>query len=217
MMIKTDINSVYINILTYITKNIPSDSYIVLGSMGTLSYTSKINYSRKMNDLDIIADESQVEQMKIRLMEKGYEQTTFINKRMPFYKKLLEYSQTIYLRFSKNDINVEILKTKFIKNSLNRKFDLYPNFWVQIPNNSFYLTRIGALKFTTLDVNLLWAIKYLLHNSLGKFMSHKRSQRTEDLLHLRKLVNLEKAKKLLSQCRFGLRSLSFTIPGYFLR
>lgn len=216
-MIKTDTNSVYINILAYITKNAPFDSYIVLGSMGTLSYTSKISYTRKMNDLDIIADESQVKQMKIKLIENGFVQTTFINKRMPFYKKLLEYSQTIYLRFYREDINVEILATKFIRNSLSQKFDLYPNFWVQIPKNSFYGTKIGVIEFTTLDVNLLWAIKYLLHNSLGKFMLHKGKQRAEDLLHLRKLVNLEKAKFFLSQCQFGFRSLSFTIPGYFLR
>jgi hypothetical protein len=216
-MIKTDTNSVYINILAHITKNAPFDSYIVLGSMSTLSYTSKISYTRKMNDLDIIADESQVKQMKMRLIKNGYEQTTFINKRMPFNKKLFKHSRSIYLRFSKGDINVEILSTKIIKQNSRLKFDLYPNFWVEIPEGSLYKTKIGTVGFTTLDVNLLWTIKYLLHNSLGKFMHYKSKQRSEDLLHLRKLVDIEKAKIFLSQCRFGFRSLSFAIPGYFLR
>lgn len=216
-MIKTDTNSAYINILAYITKNVPFDSYIVLGSMGTLSYTSKISYSREMHDVDIIADESKVEQMKMRLMEKGYVKTTFINKQMPFYKKLFKHSQSIYLRFSKNNINVEILSTKIIKQDSNLKFDLYPNFWVKIPEKSLYKTKIGTVEFTSLDVNLLWTIKYLLHNSLGKFMTYKGEQRGKDLSYLRKLVDIKKAKKLLSQCRFGYKLLSFRIPSFLLK
>ena len=107
-MTKTNLNSEYIDTLSIITKDVPPDSYIVLGSMATLSFTSKIGYERKMNDLDIIADESQVKPMKDVLEDLGFIQTTFINKRMPFYKKLLKHSQSRYLRFSKDDINVEI-------------------------------------------------------------------------------------------------------------
>lgn len=216
-MKKKDLNSKYIKILSAITKNIPQYSYIVLGSMATLSYTSKIGYSRKMNDLDIIVDDSQVESMKDVLINQGFIQTTFINKRMPFYKKLLEHSQSIYLRFSKGDINVEILSTKFIKQDSSLKFDLYPNFWVKIPQESLFESKIGMVKFTTLDINLLWAIKYLLHNSLGKFIHHKGKQRTKDLLQLRKLVDLKKVKEILSQSRFGYGSLSFSILRFFLR
>ncbi|MFA6017086.1 MAG: hypothetical protein WC744_03295 [Patescibacteria group bacterium] len=216
-MIKTDLNLEYISILSKILKNSFQDSYIVLGSMATLSYTSKIGYERKMNDLDMIVDQTQVQSIREILTYQGFIQTTFINKRMPFYKKLLEHSQSIYLRFSKGDINVEILSTKFIKAKSFLKFDLYPNFWVQIPINSLFIKKLGIAKFWTLDVNLLWAIKYLLHNSLGKFMRYKGEQRTVDLSHLRKLVNLAKAKKFLSLCRFGYLSLSFQISGFFLK
>jgi len=216
-MTKTDLNIEYINILSKILKNRPRDSYIVLGSMGTLSYTSKIGYSRKMNDLDIIVDESQVKPMKDVLMEQGFIQTTFINKRMPFYKNLLKQSKSIYLRFSKDGVNIEILSTRFIKIDSSLKFDLYPNFWVKIPISSLTKTKLGKTEFTTLDVNLLWAIKYLLHNSLGKFMHHKREQRAEDLSHLRKLVNLDKAKRLISQSRFGFKSFAFKVPVFFLK
>lgn len=216
-MKKTDLNLKYIKIISSITKNIPQNSYIVLGSMATLSYTSKIGYLRKMNDLDIIVDEPQVKRMKDELMEQGFLQTTFINKRMPFYKKLLKQSQSIYPRFSKGETNVEILSTKFIKKDSSLKFDLYPNLWVKIPQESLFESKIGMVKFTTLDINLLWAIKYLLHNSLGKFMKYKNGQRIEDLMHLRKLVDLEKAKFFLSQCRFGFKKISFRIPEFFLK
>jgi hypothetical protein len=216
-MNKNDLNSEYIKIFSAITKNLPQNSYIVLGSMATLSYTSKIGYSRKMNDLDIIVNESQVRTMKDVLINQGFIQTTFINKRMPFYKKLLKQSQSTYLRFSKGEINVEILSTKFIKKDTSIKFDLYPNFWVKIPQESLFESKIGMAKFTTLDVSLLWAIKYLLHNSLGKFMHYKGEQRIEDLSHLRKLVDLKKAKKLLSLCRFGYLPLSFQIPKFILK
>lgn len=215
-MTKADLNSEYIKILSVITKNIPQDSYIVLGSMATLSFTSKISYSRKMNDLDIIADESQVKPMKDALIRLGFIQTTFVNKRMPLYKKLLKHSESTYLRFSKDEVNIEILSTKFIKKDSSLQFDLYPNFWVKIPISSLTESKFENAKFTTLDVNLFWAIKYLLHNSLGKFMHYKGEQRTEDLTHLRKLIDLEKAKKFLSQCRFGYKGLSFTIPSFFL-
>lgn len=216
-MIKDNLNSEYITMLSVITKNIPCHSYILLGSMATLSYTSKIGYSRKMNDLDIIADESQVEQMKIKLTEQGFRQSTFINRRMPFYKKLLKHSQSIYFRFSKEEVNVEILSTKFVKKDSDLKFDLYPNFWVQIPIGSLTVAKLGSVMFSTLDINLLWVIKYLLHNSLGKLMHYKGEQRAEDLSHLRKLVELKKAKQFLSQCRFGYRSLNFIIPEFLLK
>lgn len=185
--------------------------------MATLSYTTKISYSRKMNDLDIIADESQVSSMKNVLIKQGFIQTTFINKRMPFYKKLLEHSESTYLRFSKDDINVEILSTNFIESESFLRFDLYPNFWVKIPLSSLTKSQFGSVKFSTLDVNLLWTIKYLLHNSLGRFMHYKGEQRTADLLYLRKLINLEKAKFFLSQCRFGFKTISFQLPGFLLR
>lgn len=215
-MTKANLNSEYIDALSIITKKIPQNSYIVLGSMATLSFTSKIGYERKMNDLDVIVDESLIERMKIKLIEKGFVQATFINKRMPFYKKLLEYSRSTYLRFSKNNINIEILVTKFIKKDSGLKFDLYPNFWVKISQDSLFESKIGKLKFTTLDIGLFWAIKYLLHNSLGKFMKYKTRQREEDLSQLKRLVNIKKAKKLLKKCCFGYKFLSFYVPTFFI-
>ncbi|EKE14320.1 MAG: hypothetical protein ACD_12C00570G0001 [uncultured bacterium] len=155
--------------------------------------------------------------MKDVLLKAGFIQTTFINKRMPFYNKLLKHSESTYLRFSREEVNVEILSTKFIKIDSSLKFDLYPNFWVKIPFYSLTKTKLGSVQFTTLDVNLLWAIKQFLNDTLGRFISYKRKQRVEDLSQLKKLVNLKKTKELLSQSRFGYKSFSFKIPVFFLR
>lgn len=210
-------NSKYIDVLSKIIKNVSQDKYIVLGSAATLSYTSKIGYDRQINDLDIIADQESVNKMKQILFDQGFKQSTFINKRMPFYKKLIKHSEFSYLHFFKNEIYVEILVTQFVTKDSVLKFDLYPSFWVKIPQFSLANSRLGKVEFTTLDVNLLWSIKYLLHNTLGKIMHYKGEQRIEDLSHLRKLIDLDKAKKLISQCRFGYKFLSFEIPDFFLK
>jgi hypothetical protein len=215
-MYKVELNPGYIKIASEIFKGCANDRYIVLGSAATLSFTAKIGYSRKINDLDIISDSSLVDAMKQKLIKKGFLQSTFINKRMPFFQKLIKHGESTYLRFSKDDINVEILSTKFIKKDFNLIFDLYPQFWVKIPVNSLIQTKFGNAKFTTLDIDLLWAIKQLLNNTLGKVMSYKRKQRVEDLSNLKKLVTMEKAKELLSQSRFGYKSLSFKVPTFLL-
>ncbi|MFA5770870.1 MAG: hypothetical protein WC894_05255 [Patescibacteria group bacterium] len=216
-MNKIDINSVYTDTLSNITKGCLKDSYIILGSAATLSFTSKVGYSRKINDLDIIADESLVKKMKHKLLKQKFIQSTFINKRMPFFQKLIKHSDSSYLRFSKGGVNVEILSTKFIKNASSLILDLYPNFWVKIPVYSLTQTKLGRAQFTTLDVNLLWAVKQLLNNTLGRFMLYKRKQRVDDLFHLKKIVNIKKAKELLRKSRFGYKSLSFKVPEFFLK
>jgi len=48
-------------------------------------------------------------------------------------------------------------------------------------------------------------------------MNHKGEQRTEYLSNLRILVNINKAKFLLSQCQFRFKFLSFQIPGFLLK
>jgi hypothetical protein len=217
-MSKAELNTGYIKIASEIFKGCANDKYIVLGSAATLSFTEKIGYSRKMNDLDIIVDDSLVDKIKEKLLKNGFVQSTFISKRMPFFQKLIKHSESTYLRFSKNDVNVEILSTKFLKKDSYLIFDLYPQFWVKIPVNSLIQTTFDNVKFTTLNIDLFWAIKQFLNNTLGKVMFYKRNQRVEDLLYLRKLVNIKKAKELLTQCRFGYKSLSFKVPTfqYFL-
>lgn len=215
-MSKAELNDGYIKVISEIFKNCPNDKYIILGSAATLSYTTKIGYSRKMNDLDIIVDNSLVSKLKEKLLKDGFIQSTFINKRMPFFQKLIKHSQSIYLRFSKNDVNVEILSTKFIKKDSYLIFDLYPSFWVKIPENSLAKTKLGNAQFSTLNVDFLWAIKQLLNNTLGRFMLYKRKQRIEDLSNLKKLATIEKAKELLSQSRFGYKSLNLKVPTFLL-
>ncbi len=48
--------------------------------------------------------------------KRGYEKLTFIDKKMPFYKKLIKHSESMYSRFYKpNSVNIEILFTNFTK------------------------------------------------------------------------------------------------------
>lgn len=210
------LNSEYTQVLKNILQNVNRNKYIVLGSAATLSFTSKIGYSRKMNDLDIIIDSSLVGKIKERLSNDGYYASTFINKRMPLYRKLSKYKNSIYLRYSKQDINVEILSTEFIEENGFLKFDLYPDFWVKIPINSLVVSSLEGSRFTTLDVNLLWAIKQILGNTLGRIMVHKGNQRNADLKELKKVVDLTKAKRLLSAGKFGYKNISLKAPLFFL-
>lgn len=210
-------NLEYIKVLLDIVSSCRKDKYVVLGSAATLSYTSRIGYSRQMNDLDLIVDVSQVTKMKDKLIKEGYDQSSFIDKRMPFFKNLTNYSKSTYLRFTKDNINVEILRTKFIESDSYMKFNLYPNIYVQIPKYSLVTTKLGEAEFTALDVNLHWAIKYLLSKSLGKIMSYKHEQRVMDISNLRKLIDIEKAKKILNNCRLGYKFISIKIPNFLLK
>lgn len=210
------LNFEYIKVLKNIFQDLDKKKYFVLGSAATLSFTSKIGYIRKMNDMDVIVDSALVEKIKEKLSSKGYQLSTFIDKRMPFYGKLTKYNRSLYLRFSRNGTNIEILSTKFIEENGFLKFDLYPNIWAKIPSRSLVTSKMGESKFTTLDVNLLYAVKQVIHNTLGRIISYKGIQRNVDLKKLKQLVDTSKAMKLLSQCSFGYKNISFKIPSFLI-
>lgn len=210
------LNFEYIKVLKNIFQDLDKKKYFVLGSAATLSFTSKIGYIRKMNDMDVIVDSALVEKIKEKLSNNGYQLSTFIDKRMPFYGKLTKYNRSLYLRFSRNGTNIEILSTKFIEENGFLKFDLYPNIWAKIPSRSLVTSKMGESKFTTLDVNLLYAVKQVIHNTLGRIISYKGIQRNVDLKKLKQLVDTSKAMKLLSQCSFGYKNISFKIPSFLI-
>lgn len=206
-------NQKYIKLIKVLFDTNDTD-YIILGSAATLSYTLKVGYTRQMHDLDIIADKKIVEKTKTKLLAMGFVQNTFIDKRMPFFGKLEKHSTSYYLRFSKNDIYVEVLATEFETKNGKVKFNLYPNIWAQIPQKFLVQSELAGTKFTTLDVNLLWAIKTFLANSLGRKLKYKASQRDKDLLQLKKCVDQGKAKEYLGQCRIGYKAIAFRIPQF---
>lgn len=209
-------NSDYANILKDIFGHVETDQYIVLGSAATLSFTSQNNYKRRMNDLDVIANKSVAKQIGKKLLKKGYQQTTFINKRMPFFNKLNKYGRSMYFRYSKGNTNIEVLSTKFIRDSEFVRFDLYPGIWAKVPTSAIVITTLEKSKFTTLNVNLLWSIKQLLNNTLGKVMHYKSGQRKNDLNELKKVIDITTSKQLLAKCRFGYKGLSFKVPSFLL-
>lgn len=211
------INSEYIKILNRLSNILREDKYLILGSAATLSYTSKVGYTRQMNDLDIIANHPEAMKIKQKLLKDGFVQSTFINKRMPFYSKLIKKGASFYLRFSKKEINIEVLSTKFQNDNGFLKFDLYPNFWAKVPQYAIVKTKLGNAKFTSLDPDLVWAIKQFLNITLGKLMNYKGEQRREDLSALKGLVNIKKARNILSKCKIGYKLIGVSIPTFFLR
>lgn len=209
-------NSNYIKALRLLSKISNADKYIILGSVATLSYTQKVGYIRQIHDIDVIMDRNEADVVKKLLLKDGYELKTFIDKRMPFYKSLIKHAESQYFRFIKNNVAIEILSTPFIQVEDTLKFDLYPNIWTQIPKNSIVTQQLGGARFTTLNLNLVWAIKEFLNKTLGKFMHYKGGQRKDDLAALKRIVNIKEAKELLSKCRLGYKKISFRIPTLFI-
>lgn len=206
----------YISALRTLSKITHVRRYIILGSVATLSYTQKVGYIRQIHDIDVIMDKSEANKTKRFLLENGYELKTFIDKRMPFYKLLKKRSKSHYLRFTNKDVAIEILSTKFIQEGNTLKFDLYPNIWVQIPKNLIVTQGFGGVRFTTLDLDLVWAVKEFLNNTLGKFIHYKSDQRKDDLAALRRITNVSMAKKQFSRCKLGYKKIKIKVPSFFL-
>lgn len=209
-------NKKYELLISNYLSNLPGEKYIVVGGASTLSYTSKTGYERSLHDLDLVADTRVASKLTQKLIKDGFIQSTFIDKRMPFYRNLVKQSKSFYLRFSKDDVNFEILSTKFVKRGKLLKFDLYPNLWVEIPAEFLVTSQIGNTKFTTLDIDFHFALMQFLNNTLGRVMRYKAKQRKEDLKNIAKLVNKQDARKKLNQGLFGYSQLKFRVPGFLL-
>jgi hypothetical protein len=209
-------NSGYLSALKLISKLTHHDEYLFLGSVATLAYTEKIGYTRQIHDIDLIMDSKLALKATKLLLDNGFTQNTFINKRMPFYNYLIKHAQSNYLRFTKNGVAVEILSTQFLRTDNNLRFDLYPNVWVQIPMKSVENQSLSGVSFKTLNVNLLWSINTVLHKTLGRIMKYKKEQREMDLHTLKALVDINHAKLLLSECRLGYLKLEFKVPNFLI-
>ncbi|QQS38523.1 hypothetical protein IPM62_04020 [Candidatus Woesebacteria bacterium] len=162
-------------------------------------------------------DKEQVLNVKKSLLRLGFKLSTFIDKRMPFYKALVKKSKSRYLRFSKDGIAIEILSTYFEYEGDTLKFDLYPKIWVKIPAKYLSKSNFENVSFSTLNIDVLWGIKKILNNTIGRIVKFKEAQRMNDLLALENLVDLKSAKKKISSCRFGVSKWSFRVPSLLLR
>ena len=88
---------------------------LILGSVGLISHTQKVNYYRKIKDIDTIADSNNQLQIEAKLIKRGYTKSTFIDDKMPFAKILKRFLSSRYTRFSiQGSSDLEILFTPFI-------------------------------------------------------------------------------------------------------
>ncbi|MBI2357118.1 hypothetical protein HYV12_03665 [Candidatus Dojkabacteria bacterium] len=208
-----DNNQKYHLLIKDLTTFLNPSKYIVVGSVATLATTKKLGYSREIHDLDIILDQSQLKTLEDYLEKNGYTKSTFINKRMPFYKSLMNESSKRYLRFERNQIFVDILITEFTQRRKGfTRFELYPNIFAVVPERN-----IINEEFTTLDTNLKYVIMRFLNETLGRFVTYKKGQRLEDLRHLEQLVDKSSFKGILKESRFYIGPIPVKIPLFLVK
>ena len=84
-------NDQYTHALKDFTQAADKSKYIIVGSIALLSYTQKHGYDREVHDIDIVMEKQAAEATKNKLLELRYKKDTFINKKMPFYKRQMKY------------------------------------------------------------------------------------------------------------------------------
>jgi hypothetical protein len=122
----------------------------------------------------------------------------------------------MYMRFYKSTVCIELLVTDFDSNGTKVTFSLYPDLRVSIPRESLATATLHGVSFSTLNVDLMWAIKQTLHNTLGRIVTYKGDVRRTDLAQFQKLVDRKKAKYLLSRSSIAYKRFSCRIPTVFM-
>lgn len=210
-------NEQYKNALQDFTSSADSSKYFIVGSIALLSYTQKHGYDREVHDIDIIMEKAAANAAKEKLISKGYTQNTFINPRMPFYKKLMKHAQTKYLRFTKDNVNIEILATDFTEAKGLLFFEIYPGIKAGFPKTELVTSDFYGVPFKTLSKEMIYIIKSIANNSFGKLVKYKESQRYDDFSQIQKLIDEEKVSKIKDACRLDIFGLRVKVPGFLVR
>jgi len=207
-------NEQYIPALKDLAKTANKSKYFIVGSIALLSYTQVHGYDREIHDIDIIMEKQESEIIKTKLLELGYKQDTFINKRMPFYNKLMKNSAERYLRFTKDTVNIEILATNFIEKKGLHIFEIYPDVMAGFPKEDIVESIFNDITFTTLSKEMIYFIKRFANSSFGKISKYKEEQRKKDLEQISKLIDKNKLTALGKECRIFLFGLAFKVPRF---
>ncbi len=187
-----------------------NEKYLILGSVALLSYTQRIGYLRKIKDIDIIADKNYQKEITDTLLERGYEKLTFIDKKMPFYKQLTKYSESMYTRFYKlNSVNVEILFTNFTKSKDRLEIELYPKFFSSLPLNVLIVSNLNNIEFNTISPEALLTVKKLTNNTIGRIYTKDKQKRKEDISTLCKIINKDIYKIIRKDLKFRIGFITF--------
>ncbi len=194
-----------------------SNTYFIVGSVALLSYTKPHGYDRQIHDIDIIMDTEEARKVSEKLVELGYQQSTFINPRMPFYKMLTKLADNKYLRFSKDGVDIEILSTPLIESSDLISFEMYPNILVKLPIEVFVTSDYAGINFSTVTKEMLYFFKRVASNTMGRKVKYKEKQRYDDTSQIEKLVNKDLFLSLQGKCYMSMFGISFKIPKFFIK
>lgn len=210
-------NEKYTKALLDFAKTAEKSDYFIVGSVALLSYTQPYGYDREIHDIDIIMAAKDITNTRNQLKQLGYTQTTFINPRMPFYTKLMKYAQDRYLRFSKDDVHIEILATPLNKKRELVFIDIYPGIKGGFPKDEFTNSTYSNVEFRTISKEMLYFIKKFAKNTFGVKVKYKEQQHFDDMSALKKLISDTALSTIGPQCRICIFGISFKIPGFLYR
>lgn len=186
--------------------------YLILGSIALISYTKKINYFRKIKDIDVIVNKKYKKEITDTLLKKGYQKLTFIDKKMPFYKNLIKHSKSMYTRFYKpNGVNIEILFTNFTKSKDRLEIELYPKIFASLPLKVFNVSNLNNTKFNSISPEALLTVKKLTNNTIGRIYTKDKQKRNNDIFALSKVINKNIYKTIKKELKFRMGFISFKI------
>ncbi len=184
--------------------NITADlqNILILGSVGLISHTQKVNYYRNIKDIDTIADSNNQLQIEAELTKSGYTKSTFIDDRMPFAKILKRFSSSRYTRFNKQgSSDLEILFTPFIYANNMLTIELFPFLHASLPQRSLMTNLLDNTEIKTISAEALYAVKQLTHNSFVKFYKTGFDKRMQDHRFLYECVNIDEYNKITNELR----------------
>jgi len=191
----------------------PKDyQYVVIGSVALISYTQKINYFRQIHDIDVICQAEGFTRIANELLNIGYEQSTFINKSMPFYKALMRLVNSKYYRFEKEGRALELMTTEFKKSQGSVCIELYPGLRFWFPESFVTTTNLNGVSFRAASPEALYCIYSVGFTTWGKVVRAKNSQVLEDLKNLKKVVDMKLLRETASKVRIEVGKLSFKLP-----
>lgn len=186
--------------------------YVVVGSVALTSYTAKIVYERKIHDVDIICQAEGFSQIANKLICLGYQPSTFIDKKMPFYKTLMRLANSKYYRFQKGNLVLELMTTPFKYSQGNVCIELYPGFRVFLPESSITTTSLYGINFRAATPESLHCIYSIAFTTWGRLVKTKNSQVIEDLKNLKRVTNNVALKNLAAQINLEVGKIKFKLP-----
>lgn len=186
--------------------------YFVIGSAALASYLSKSEDNLGIRDIDIIASSNGFEDVKKKLIEKGYTQGTFIGKDVPFHRQLSWLARRKYYRFEKGNGAIEIHTAIFSHQIESLVVRLYPGISVSFPQDSIVRTSLNNIEFMAASSELLYII-YKLGPELRKGYAQKREGR---LQKLSELIDKARVKKVVENAFIYLGPFRARIPRRFI-